>query len=91
MSLRLALFLEQKCQKFGVLTNVFTERLWRTVKYEDIYLKQSETIPEARIGLTDYFHFYNTERVHQSLNYHTPADLYVPSVSQSTTNRRSLV
>jgi putative transposase len=58
------------------MDNIFTERLWRTVKYEDIYLKGYATIGEVRAGLTDYFRFYNTERPHQSLNYQTPASLY---------------
>ena len=58
------------------MDNIFTERLWRTVKYEDIFLRSYRTIDEARQGLTDYFHFYNTERKHQSLDYRTPADVY---------------
>lgn len=58
------------------MDNIFTERLWRSVKYEDIYLKAYQTIHEARHGLFDYFTFYNTRRKHQSLNYQTPADVY---------------
>lgn len=58
------------------MDNIFTERLWRTVKYEDIYLKGYATIGEVHAGLTDYFRFYNTERPHQSLKYQTPASLY---------------
>ena len=58
------------------MDNIFTERLWRTVKYEDVFLRSYRTIDEARRGLTDYFHFYNTERKHQSLDYRTPADVY---------------
>lgn len=56
--------------------NIFTERLWRSVKYEDIYLKSYRTMRETRQGLTDYFQFYNTKRRHQSLNRQTPADVY---------------
>jgi putative transposase len=56
--------------------NIFTERLWRTVKYENIYLHSYRDIDEARTGLTDYFTFYNTKRGHQSLDYRTPADMY---------------
>lgn len=56
--------------------NIFTERLWRTVKYEDIFLKSYRNLEEARSGLTKYFTFYNTERRHQSLEYRTPADVY---------------
>jgi putative transposase len=58
------------------MDNIFTERLWRTVKYEDIFLRSYPTIDEARKGLTEYFHFYNTERKHQSLGYRTPEDVY---------------
>lgn len=58
------------------MDNIFTERLWRTVKYEDVYLKGYATIEEACQGLTDYFAFYNTERPHQSLDYRTPASVY---------------
>lgn len=61
------------------MDNIFTERLWRTVKYEDIFLKSYQDIAEARNGLTAYFHFYNTERKHQSLNYRTPAEIYFNS------------
>jgi putative transposase len=61
------------------MDNIFTERLWRTVKYEDIFLKSYHTIDEARDGLTEYFCFYNTERKHSSLNKRTPADVYFNS------------
>ena len=56
--------------------NIFTERLWRTVKYEDIYLKQYETVPLLFRGLDSYFTFYNRERPHQRLGYQTPALVY---------------
>lgn len=55
------------------LDNVFVERLWRSVKYEDVYLKGYETVQEVQEGLKRYFKFYNTERYHQSLEYRTPA------------------
>lgn len=55
------------------LDNIFVERLWRTVKYEDIYLNDYTSVPEVRSGLGRYFNFYNGERLHQSLNYRTPA------------------
>lgn len=58
------------------LDNIFTERLWRTVKYENIYLKSYRNIAEAKSGLTEYFLFYNTERRHQSLARQTPAETY---------------
>lgn len=56
--------------------NIFTERLWRTVKYEEVYLKSYETVLEAKQNLDEYFTFYNFERRHQSLNKQTPADVY---------------
>ena len=56
--------------------NVFVERLWRSVKYEDVYLRAYETPAGLRAGLTDYFTFYNTERRHQSLNRQTPDAVY---------------
>jgi len=58
------------------LDNIFVERLWRTVKYEDIYLKDYATVPTLITGLTDYFTFYNEERFHQSLGYRTPAQVH---------------
>jgi putative transposase len=58
------------------LDNVFVERLWRTLKYEDIYLKGYETVPQLETGLGRYFPFYNQERLHQSLGYRTPAQVY---------------
>jgi|ERR1043166_2727021 len=58
------------------LDNIFIERLWRTAKYEDIYLKRYETVRELKIGLTEYFRFYNEERLHQALDYKTPAQVY---------------
>jgi len=61
------------------LDNIFTERLWRTVKYENVYLKSYRNITEAREGLSEYFQFYNTERRHQSVDNRTPADVYYGS------------
>jgi putative transposase len=58
------------------LDNIFVERLWRTVKYEEVYLKQHGTIQDLLLGLTQYFQFYNQERWHQSLNYKTPDEVY---------------
>jgi putative transposase len=58
------------------LDNIFVERLWRSVKYEDVYLQNYETVPEAMSGLGRYFDFYNCERLHQSLDYQTPAAVY---------------
>jgi len=56
--------------------NLFIERLWRTVKYEEVYLKAYEDGKEARISLGNYFRFYNTERFHQSLGYLTPLEVF---------------
>jgi putative transposase len=55
--------------------NLFIERLWRTVKYEEVYLKAYQDGRDARIGLGNYFCFYNTERPHQVLGYRTPAEV----------------
>jgi putative transposase len=57
------------------LDNVMVERLWRTVKYEDIYLRDYGDLPEARTGLGGYFRFYNEERLHQGLDYRTPLEV----------------
>ena len=58
------------------LDNIFVERLWRSVKYEDVYLRGYETVPELERGLTAYFRFYNHERLHQSLGYRTPVEVH---------------
>jgi len=62
--------------KGRALDNIFVERLWRTVKYEDVYLNNYETPLEVSIGLKKYFKFYNYQRLHQSLGYITPAEIY---------------
>jgi len=56
--------------------NIFVERLWRTVKYEEVYLHDYRTVLEAKHLLAEYFRFYNTERNHQALNYRTPYEVY---------------
>ncbi len=58
------------------LGNIFVERLWRSVKHEDIYLKGYESLPELLLGLTEYFAFYNGERPHQALGNRTPEAVY---------------
>jgi len=58
------------------LDNIFTERLWRTIKQEEVYLNDYATPREARQGLSTYLRFYNEERIHQSLDYRTPAEVY---------------
>lgn len=66
------------------LDNVFTERLWRTIKYEEVYLHDYANPREARTALSRYFDFYNHERPHQALDYHTPADFYFQKGEPST-------
>jgi putative transposase len=58
------------------LDNVFVERLWRSVKYEEVYLRDDQTVWDARHGLARYFAFYNGERLHQALGYRPPAAVY---------------
>ena len=58
------------------LDNIFVERLWRSVKYEEVYLNDYQTVPQAIEGLERYFSFYNRERLHQSLDYKTPEAVY---------------
>jgi putative transposase len=62
--------------KGRALDNVFIERLWRSVKYEEIYLKEHESLKEVRKGLKKYFEFYNERRPHQGLGYRTPREVY---------------
>jgi putative transposase len=58
------------------LDNIFVERLWRSVKYEDIYLKEYSSVQSVKDGIDKYFEFYNHERYHESLGYKRPADVY---------------
>ena len=62
--------------------NVFVERLWRSVKYEDIYLKAYESVSEVRTGLSKYFNFYNSRRPHSSLARRTPDQVYFKTLPQ---------
>jgi len=68
--------------------NIFVERLWRTVKYEEGYLKDYRDVPEARQGLSQYFPFYNNQRIHQALEYRTPQSVHfdAPQSPESTAN-----
>jgi putative transposase len=59
-----------------VFDNIFVERLWRTVKYEEVYLKDYQNVPEARAVIGRYFGFYNQRRPHQALGYRTPGEVY---------------
>lgn len=63
--------------KGRAIDNIFIERFWRSLKYEDVYLKDYQTPREARIGITDYMRLYNYLRPHQSLNNQVPASLYI--------------
>lgn len=75
--------------KNRALDNVFTERLWRTVKYEDIYIRGYDSPKETRAGLGRYFEFYNLERPHQSLDYRTPAEVYFDPLIQKRREARA--
>jgi len=70
--------------KGRALDNIFTERLWRTAKYEEVYLKDYASPRDARSGLSDYLDFYNYRRLHQALDYQTPANVYFKEGEQST-------
>jgi len=70
--------------KGRALDNIFTERLWRTVKYEEVYLHDYLSPREARQALTRYFTFYNQERLHQALDYQTPAEVYFQQASTTS-------
>jgi len=59
-----------------VYDNIFIERLWRSVKYEEVYLNDYASVKTAHTRLSGYFDYYNTERPHQALNYKTPAEVY---------------
>lgn len=62
--------------KGRALDTIFTERLWRTITYEQVYLKDDTSPREAREGLTAYLKFYNEQSLHQALKYRTPAEVY---------------
>jgi putative transposase len=69
--------------KGRALDNIFIERLWRTVKYEDLYIKEYPTVQALADGLEDYFRFYNQERLHQSLGHRTPAEVHFAGREQT--------
>jgi putative transposase len=71
--------------KGRALDNIFTERLWRTVKYEEVSIKDYATPREARAGISDYLRFYNEQRVHQALEYRTPAEVSFASSGKEST------
>jgi putative transposase len=70
--------------KGRALDNIFTERLWRTIKYEEVYLHDYANPREARQGLSRYIQFYNHQRPHQALEYQTPAEVFYKKERSST-------
>ena len=64
------------------LDNIFIERFWRSLKYEEVYLHDYETVQEAKTGIKSYFDYYNNERQHQSLDYKTPAEVYFKGIDE---------
>ena len=62
--------------KGRAIDNIFTERFWRNLKYEDVYIREYASPKAARTGIGEYMEFYNERRLHQSLDYNTPAELY---------------
>lgn len=68
--------------------NIFVERLWRSVKYEDIFLHQYQNIPECKVGLGKYFRFYDAERRHQALDYKTPREVYLEGMRKRGVSSR---
>ena len=76
--------------KGRALDNIFIERLWRSVKYEEIYLKDYETVDALRKSLKKYFHFYNVERPHQSFDGATPAEVYYGKLERGVAESCSL-
>jgi putative transposase len=73
--------------------NIFVERLWRSVKYEEVYLKDYSGVRDARDSLRRYFSFYNNDRLHQSLGYNTPSEVYYGEKAKHTslTSGRQLI
>lgn len=67
-----------------VYDNIFVERLWRSLKYEEVYLKEYATVREARLNIGEYFRFYNFERLHQALGYNTPYQRYAGTRTQGS-------
>jgi len=66
--------------KGRALDYIFVERLWRSVKYEEVYLKEYQTVKEAKKAIDEYFQFYNNERLHQALGYKTPFQVWSSNV-----------
>jgi len=81
-----------RARRGWVVDNIFTERQWRSVKYEEVYLHDYASSRETRKSSRRYFYFYNFERPHQALDYRTPAELYYQGNAAQLlfTERRSL-
>jgi len=73
------------------MDNIFIERLWRSVKYEEVYLKAYESVAEARTGIGAYLKFYNNERPHQALEYRTPAQVFENGRAQGHQSELSVI
>jgi putative transposase len=69
--------------KGRAIDNVFTERLWRSIKYENVYIKGYQSMSEAKEGISDYIDFYNKERIHSSHQYHTPDQVFFDGIETS--------
>jgi putative transposase len=67
--------------------NIFVERLWRSLKYEEVYLRAYESVAEARQGITGYFNFYNHERLHQALGYRAPRQVFAEAMHSAKLRR----
>ena len=76
--------------KGRALDNIFTERLWRTIKYEEVYLHEYSSPKDARQQLRDYLQFYNHQRLHQALDYRPPASVYFAPLSQDMARLRGV-
>ncbi len=75
--------------KGRVFDNIFVERLWRTVKYEEVYIHNYESVRDTWNNLERYFCFYNTDRIHESLGYRTPHEVYFGESEAITINRQA--
>jgi putative transposase len=68
------------------LDNIFIERLWRSLKYEEVFIKAYGSVPEARIGIGEWLTFYNEERPHQALDYRTPTAVFLTAACNHVDN-----
>ncbi|WP_257720282.1 DDE-type integrase/transposase/recombinase [Gracilinema caldarium] len=76
--------------KNRALDNIYMERVWRTIKYEDIYIKDYQTMTELKEGLKTYVTFYNSKRYHQSLDYATPDEIYAQAFKAAIASEEAL-